>query len=513
MPRRRRRPRVPSRQGACGPARRMCASRWASSCRASVPARTAAIASATASNTGSPSPRCSTRSSHHRSASGSPRRRGEGGERIGWRRRAAPALVAAPPATTASGRSIARTVDAVLGGPAHGLPLRAERGERREHRPLGLGDDVARAGPPAARARAGRSTAARRSASAGASTSTTSGRIASSARRTRPRRARAVVADAERCRWRLQAIVSRVAAGVVELAPAVAVPDHTLEVLAPRHVVVQGVAHDGADDAAGDVVGAQRAVAEVGGEGEAVGDHRDRLGRRQRAGRRLQAGAAVGGDAGAQLAEDRDDAADLVGRGRHVGQRAARRRARPTRWATMAISSSAVAGSGSTTVLKRRRSALDSSLTPRSRSLAVAMRLKPWTAGDLGVELGDRQHLLRQDGDQGVLHLGGHAGQLLDADEAPGAHRPVDRAGHQRRLAGALGEQPGVVPAVAQRLLGGAGGALHEQGRVAADGGGEVLADPGLGRARHAEQEQGAVGGERGDGDLDEPARRRRTSA
>ena len=51
-----------------------------------------------------------------------------------------------------------------------------------------------------------------------------------------------------------------------------------------------------------------------------------------------------------------------------------------TRRATMAISSSAVAGSGRTTVLNRRRSALDSSLMPRSRSLAVAIRLNPWTA-------------------------------------------------------------------------------------------------------------------------------------
>jgi hypothetical protein len=46
----------------------------------------------------------------------------------------------------------------------------------------------------------------------------------------------------------------------------------------------------------------------------------------------------------------------------------------------MSTSSSTVAGTGSTTVLKRRRSALDSSLTPRSRSLAVAMTLKPLIA-------------------------------------------------------------------------------------------------------------------------------------
>ena len=47
---------------------------------------------------------------------------------------------------------------------------------------------------------------------------------------------------------------------------------------------------------------------------------------------------------------------------------------------TISTSSSALSGSGSTTVLKRRRIALERSLTPRSRSLAVAITLKPWTA-------------------------------------------------------------------------------------------------------------------------------------
>ncbi len=51
-----------------------------------------------------------------------------------------------------------------------------------------------------------------------------------------------------------------------------------------------------------------------------------------------------------------------------------------TRRATMSTSASGVSGSGSTTVLKRRRRALESSLTPLSRSLAVAIRLKPRTA-------------------------------------------------------------------------------------------------------------------------------------
>ena len=85
-------------------------------------------------------------------------------------------------------------------------------------------------------------------------------------------------------------------------------------------------------------------------------------------------------------------------------------------------------------------------------------------------------------------------------------HRPHHRAGHERVAGRAVGEQAGVVPAVADRLLGRARRALHEQGRVAGDGGGEVLADPGLGRAGHAEEQERPVGGEGGDGDLDEPA-------
>lgn len=52
-----------------------------------------------------------------------------------------------------------------------------------------------------------------------------------------------------------------------------------------------------------------------------------------------------------------------------------------------------------------------------------------------------------------------------------------------------------------------AGRALHEQRRVSADGRGQVLGHPCLRRAGHAEQEQCPVGGERGDGDLDDAAR------
>jgi hypothetical protein len=51
-----------------------------------------------------------------------------------------------------------------------------------------------------------------------------------------------------------------------------------------------------------------------------------------------------------------------------------------TRRATISTSACSSAGSGRTTVLNRRRSAADRSLTPRSRSFAVAMTLKPLTA-------------------------------------------------------------------------------------------------------------------------------------
>ena len=70
----------------------------------------------------------------------------------------------------------------------------------------------------------------------------------------------------------------------------------------------------------------------------------------------------------------------------------------------------------------------------------------------------------------------------------------------------AFGQQPGVVPAVADGLLGRARRALDEEGGVAGDGGGEMLRHPGLGRAGHAEEQQGPVGGQRGDGHLDEAA-------
>ena len=64
---------------------------------------------------------------------------------------------------------------------------------------------------------------------------------------------------------------------------------------------------------------------------------------------------------------------------------------------------------------------------------------------------------------------------------------------------------PGQIDLHRHVLLGGAGGALHEQGRVAADGGRQMLAHPGLRRAGHSEEQQRPIRGEGGDGDLHQP--------
>ena len=170
------------------------------------PVRTAAIASATASNAAGPSPRCSMTSSHQRSGSGSPAaaarsRSGSGGvcsptssSSLAVRRRRS---------VTASGRSMARTSTPCSFAHRDRLPLGAEHAERREHRARRIGDRVAEqrhrrhepvvADPPQ-----------RRSRSAGSSTRTMSGCIASSARRTDAGRSGAVMADTEQVQVRGQ---------------------------------------------------------------------------------------------------------------------------------------------------------------------------------------------------------------------------------------------------------------------------------------------------------------------
>ena len=88
------------------------------------------------------------------------------------------------------------------------------------------------------------------------------------------------------------------------------------------------VADDGADDAGGDVDRPELAVTEMGGQGQPVGDHRDRLGRGQRATGDLQARPLIGGAPGAHSRNIVDNAFDFLGGGGHGRQIEGARRAR-----------------------------------------------------------------------------------------------------------------------------------------------------------------------------------------
>jgi hypothetical protein len=234
------------------------------------------------------------------------------------------------------------------------------------------------------------------------------------------------------------------------------------------------------------------------------GDHGDGLGHRQATGGGLHLGPAVLGHPGTQLPEHGDNPVDLRHRLELGGElEAAAEGLDPAAHDRHLLL--VVGGDGQhdhvEAPLQRRRQVVDApvAVVGRGDHVEALGRL------DLVVELGDGERLLRQDGDERVLHVGGDAGQLLDAGDAALGHRPHDRAGHHGGAARALGQQPGVVPPVADGLLAGPRGALHEQGRVAGDGGREVLGDHGLGRARDAEEQQRPVGRQRGDGHLDEP--------
>ena len=56
------------------------------------------------------------------------------------------------------------------------------------------------------------------------------------------------------------------------------------------------------------------------------------------------------------------------------------------------------------------------------------------------------------------------------------------------------------------RFFASAGSALHDEGGIAADGGGDVFAHPAFGGSGQAVEEEGAVGGKRGDGDFHQAA-------
>ena len=66
-------------------------------------------------------------------------------------------------------------------------------------------------------------------------------------------------------------------AGAIEVLPAVALFHDGLEVFLPDDAILHGIFDDGADHAAGQIRGAQRAIAEMRGEAEALVDARRSL--------------------------------------------------------------------------------------------------------------------------------------------------------------------------------------------------------------------------------------------
>src|SRR5215212_8307425 len=83
------------------------------------------------------------------------------------------------------------------------------------------------------------------------------------------------------------------AALAVEVFPSLALADHSLQVLQPRHVILDGVLDDGAGEASGHVTGLHRTVAVESGARQPAGQDANRLRGRERARRRLELRPAV----------------------------------------------------------------------------------------------------------------------------------------------------------------------------------------------------------------------------
>src|SRR3954447_5982221 len=101
--------------------------------------------------------------------------------------------------------------------------------------------------------------------------------------------------------------MQQIAAGAVEIVPALAFLDDRLEVLLPDGTVLHGILDHRAGQARRDVRGSQLALAEVRGERPAARRDRDRLRCRERRRRALQLRLAVLRLPLAQLTEDGDD--------------------------------------------------------------------------------------------------------------------------------------------------------------------------------------------------------------
>ncbi|MPM57272.1 hypothetical protein SDC9_104094 [bioreactor metagenome] len=240
------------------------------------------------------------------------------------------------------------------------------------------------------------------------------------------------------------------------------------------------------------------------GQRHAAVDHRNRLGSGQRGRGRLDAHAlAVLGLAAAQFAEDLHHALDLFERRRLGGQR--QRAPHLADALHHDLHFFGLAGG------HRQHHRIEAPLE-RARQLVHAL-VAVIGRGDhrealhrlhLAFQLGHGQRLFGKHRDQRVLHVGGNARELLDACDLPALHGVDQRAGNQRLLRRAVRQQLRVVPAIAQLFFAGARRALHQQRGIAAHRRRQVLGHPRLGRARNAIQQQRAVGGQRGHGDLHE---------
>src|SRR5262245_38164225 len=252
--------------------------------------------------------------------------------------------------------------------------------------------------------------------------------------------------------WRIPRIVAvtsvlprlfgDLATGLVQVAPAVALLHDGLEVLAPDGGVLHRVPDDRASQAGRNVVRLELAVTEMCRQRQALVDHRDRLGGRKGCGRDLELVLAVLGLAGAELAEDRDDSPDLL-----EGWRLRRQIEGTAHLPDPLLHDLDF-------LLDRRRQRQDDGIEPPPEgrrelvdtAVAVIRRRDHVEAVDrlnLLAKLGDRQGLLGQDRDEGVLDVRRDPRELFDPDLLAVGHADHDGAGDERGARRALGEQPG----------------------------------------------------------------------
>src|SRR5829696_237596 len=204
------------------------------------------------------------------------------------------------------------------------------------------------------------------------------------------------------------------AALAIEIFPAFALADHGLQVLQPRHAVLDGVLDDGAGDARGHVAGLHRAVAVESGARKPAGQDANGLRGGERARRRLELRPAVFRHAAAQFAEHGYDATDLLHR-RLLGgqlQRPPNGRHAPLHDFDLFLHRPWYGQNYRVEATRQRARKL---VYPLVSVVGRGDHVKALAGLDLGVQFRDGKGLLGEDGYEGVLDLGRDAGELLDA--------------------------------------------------------------------------------------------------